>query len=202
MYTYLKFNVVTFGWCLYLLQWYFSHFPLLDTHPTPILYPHFVRDSQKQQQLQAQYLQQKRIHDSNGSSESFQVGDRIWLYTPVVNQGHTRKFASFWKGPYTVIDKPSEVTYKIQLIGGTQMLLVHRNRLKPCFTPPQLQADTLTGQHPRTTPDRVPTYADVAATGYHMPQVGGYTSIEPDHPTTRSARVRRPPARYDEYLRH
>ena len=47
------------------------------------------------------------------------MGDRIWLYTPVVNQGHTRKFASFWKGPYTVNDKPSEVTYKIQLFGGS-----------------------------------------------------------------------------------
>ena len=91
-------------------------------------YPKFVQDSHKQltssytiakQQLQAQHLWYKCIHDSNGPSESFQVGDRTWLYTLVINQGYTRKFASFWKGPYTVIDKPSEVTYKIQLIGGT-----------------------------------------------------------------------------------
>ena len=62
-------------------------------------YPQFVRDSHKQltssyaiakQQLQAQHLRQKSLHDSNGSSEPFQVGDRIWLYTPVVNQGHTK----------------------------------------------------------------------------------------------------------------
>ena len=101
---------------------------LACTQPSkPHSYPKFVQDSQKQltssytiakQQLQAQHLQ-KCIQDSNGPSESFQVGGRIWLYTPVVTQGHTRKFASFWKGPYTVIDKPDEVTYKIQLIGGT-----------------------------------------------------------------------------------
>ena len=89
------------------------------------------------------------------------------------------------------------------------MLVVHRNRLKPCFTPPQLQADTLTGQHPQTTPDRVPTFADVAAAGHHTPQVGGYTSVatdhpitQSDHPITRSTRVHRPPARYDDYLHH
>ena len=63
-------------------------------------YPQFVRDSHKQltssysiakQQLQTQQLRQKRIHDSNGFSKSFLGGDRIWLYTPVVKQGHTRK---------------------------------------------------------------------------------------------------------------
>ena len=81
------------------------------------------------------------------------------------------------------------------------MLVVHRNRLKPYLTSPHLQADTLTGQHPRTT-DHVPTYADVTAEGHHMPQVGGYTSVEPDCPTTRSTRIRRPPTRYNDYLRH
>ena len=130
---------------------------------------------------------------------SFQVGDRIWLYSPVVNQGHTRKFASFWKGLYTIIDKPSEVTYKIQLIGDTQTLVVHRNRLKPCLTPPQLQADTMMSQCSQST-DRVPTYADITVEGHHMPRVGGYITVDPDHPNTRLTRARKPPARYNDYL--
>ena len=41
-----------------------------------------------------------------------------------------------WKGPYTVIDKCAPVDYKIQLIGGTQLLVVHQNRLKPCYGAP------------------------------------------------------------------
>ena len=73
--------------------------------------------------------------------------------------------------------------------------------MKPCLTPPPLQADTVTTRHSRTTLHCVPTYAAVAA-GHHMPQVGGYTSVEPDHPTARSTRARRPPARYDDYVRH
>ena len=35
-----------------------------------------------------------------------------------------------------------------------------------------------------------------------MPQVGRYTSIEPDYSTTRPTRARRPPTRYDDYLRY
>ena len=119
----------------------------------------------------------------------------------MVNQGRTRKFASFQNGPYTVIDKPGEVTYKVQLIGGTQTLVVHRNRLKPCLTPPPLQTNKAPAQHSQTIPDCVPTYADVTA-GHHVPQVGGYTSIEPDYSTTRPTRARRPPTRYDDYLRY
>ena len=122
-------------------------------------------------QLQAQHLRQKHMHDSHGLAECFQVGDWVWLYIPVVSTGHTKKFGSFWRGPYTIVDKPSEVMYKIQLIGG----MIHRNRLKPCFTPPQLQADTVSARHTRTLPDQsvLPTYKDVVA-GY-MSQVGGYT---------------------------
>ena len=80
---------------------------LACTQPSKLRsYPQFVQDSHKQltssytiakQQLQAQHLRQKHMHDSSGSSEPFQIGDRVWLYTPVVNQGRTRKFASFGK---------------------------------------------------------------------------------------------------------
>ena len=106
-------------------------------------YPQFVKDAHKQlkttydianHHLHKQHLCQKRIHDHNGLGEPFQVGDRVWLYTPVVSRGNTKKFKSFWKGPSTVVDKPGDVSYKIQLIGGTQTFVVHRNRLKPCHT--------------------------------------------------------------------
>ena len=115
--------------------------------------------------------------------------------------GQTRKFASFWKGPYTVSDKPGEVTYKVQLIGGTQTLVAHRNQLKPCLIPPQLQANSVPIQHPQIIPDCIPTYADVTA-GDHMSQVGGYTSTEPNYATTWPIRARRPPGRYDDYLHY
>ena len=32
-----------------------------------------------------------------------------------------------------MIDKSGPVNYKVQLIGGTQTLLAHRNHIKPCY---------------------------------------------------------------------
>ena len=108
-------------------------------------YPQFVQEAHKQvaascniaqQHLQTHHLRNKKLHDKDKTAVQFCVGDRVWLYTPVVSKGNTKKFTSFWKGPYTIVDKTGEVNYKIQLIGGTQTFVVHRNRLKLCYTPP------------------------------------------------------------------
>ena len=84
--------------------------------------------------LQSQHLRRKSLHDRQGIAKELQVGDRVWLYNPRVPQGSTKKFISMWKGPYTVT---GAVNYKVQLIGGSQTFVVHRNRLKLCYTPPQ-----------------------------------------------------------------
>jgi len=48
------------------------------------------------------------------------VGDQVWLHSPP--QERMKKFTSLWKGPYTILDKPGIVNYKIQLIGGYRHL--------------------------------------------------------------------------------
>ena len=109
-------------------------------------YPQFVQAAHQQikatqaivrENLQSQHLRWKSLHDHHGIAEELQVGDRVWLYNPRVPQGRPKKLISKWKGPYTVIDKPGAVNYKVQLIGGRQTFVVHRNRLKLCYTPPQ-----------------------------------------------------------------
>ena len=56
------------------------------------------------------------------------------IWSPVPTLSFKLHGASF-TGGCTVVDKPGDVTYKIQLIGGTQTFVVHKNRLKPCHTP-------------------------------------------------------------------
>lgn len=87
-------------------------------------------------QIKAAHLKQKREADKKVNGEMLHVGDRVWLFVPTVKQRQTRKFSSFWRGPYTIIDKVSAVNFKIQLIGGQQKQVVHRNRLKLCRTDP------------------------------------------------------------------
>ena len=159
-------------------------------------YPQFVQTAHRQlsascnlarQHLRVQHLHNKKLHDKHHTAEQLCIGDRVWLYTPVVPKGNTKKFTSCWKGPYTIIDKPGEVTYKIQLIGGTQTFVVHRNRLKICYTPPSAQD--------ATTSHTLPTYSPVSG-------AGGYTTLDSTHTYPRPSRNRRPPARYNDYFRH
>ena len=105
-------------------------------------YPQFVRQTHgyltqaytlTRHRLSQYHLRQKHHHDKGGTATELQVGDVVWLYTPVVKRGNTRKFSSFWRGPYTIVDKPRPVNYKIQILGGTQNLVVHRNRIKLCY---------------------------------------------------------------------
>ena len=148
------------------------------------------------QHLRAQHLHNKKLHDKDSTAVPFCVGDRVWLYTPVVPKGKTKKFTSFWKGPYTIVDKTGEVNYKIQLIGGTQTFVVHRNRLKLCYTPPPnpntgLSQPSLPSDSQCTLPTHCP------ASG-----VGGYTTLDSTPPNTRPVRNRRLPTRYTDYVRH
>ena len=82
----------------------------------------------REHQSQA-HQRNKRRYDGRISGRSFVVGDSVWLYVPAVKRGTTKKFSCLWRGPYTVIDKVNMYNYKIQLIGSTHTLVVHRNSL-------------------------------------------------------------------------
>ena len=108
-------------------------------------YPPFVQDihsklkcafEQTRQKLSISHQHQKEIYDASSQGSPFRIGNRVWLYVPAVKPGKTRKFSSLWRGPYTVLDKTSPVNYRIQLIGGTVSITVHRNRLKQCHGDP------------------------------------------------------------------
>ena len=122
------------------------------------------------------------IYDKGVAGSSLIIGDRVWLYIPAVKQGRTRKLASLWRGPYTIIDRVGAVNYRIQLIGSSKTLVVHRNRLKLCYGEPehrrqpkpssQKKQMSTQGQLPVTLSPQ-PTYAEVVATC--SATVGGYT---------------------------
>ena len=75
----------------------------------------------------------KQAFDKKEHREIFSVGDQVWLYNPAVKEGCSKKLATQWHGPYTVMDKISPVNYRVQLIGTAHQTVVHRNCLKPAF---------------------------------------------------------------------
>ena len=76
---------------------------------------------------------QKQLYDKKVHGEPFEVGDKVWLHSPVIKRGQSRKLHHPWTGPYTVVKRLSDITYRI--VHPTlkrQRQVVHFDRLKRC----------------------------------------------------------------------
>ena len=67
----------------------------------------------------------KRIDDMVPLKQ-YQIGDKVLLYDSSTKVGLSRKLTKRWKGPYTIIEQNSEVTYTIMNEIGSQLVTVHR----------------------------------------------------------------------------
>ena len=132
------------------------------------------------QNISSAHRRNKTRYDQQKPFSPFQVGDQVWLFTPVVKVGTTKKFTSQWRGPYTVLDRINKVNYRITLIGSSaKPLVVHHNRLKLCHGTPQ-QFITAASQ-PSPNIENRPLYSEVLQRT--VPTVGGYTTSPNSSPT-------------------
>ena len=75
---------------------------------------------------------QKTNYDQHARKHSYHVNEEVWLHNPVVPRGLSRKFHRPWWGPFKIVERLSEVLYKIQQINNPKrQCTVHFNRLKP-----------------------------------------------------------------------
>lgn len=74
---------------------------------------------------------QKRTYDLSSNTKTYQVGDQVWLYTPAKKKGLSPKLQRFWDGPFTVLHRLSDVTYRIRKSAQSKPKIVHHDRLKP-----------------------------------------------------------------------
>ncbi len=85
----------------------------------------------------------KRVHDiytdinnkrqdvlDSIKEKEYNIGDKVLLYDPTTKVGLSRKLTIRWKGPYTIIQKHSDINYVIDIDG--RMSLVNKHRLRPC----------------------------------------------------------------------
>ena len=201
---------------------------MLGRAPPDTSCPEFVQDLHRtlkrsfdltRCRLRAAHLRGKTQYDRHGHHTPFHNGDRVWLFVPAVKPGRTKKFASLWRGPYTVLDKVSPVTYRIQLIGSHHQLVVHHNRLKLCLGAAHRQRGTYTSIGTTTTgqaerirdnganddpPHRLCQGGSGAPTT--CSHVAGYTSssdiAQPPPRTPRPVRHRQPPNRYGQFVQY
>ena len=84
------------------------------------------------EQGQTELRRQKRNYDKRSHGKLYEVGNFVWLRNNTRKKGLNPKLFSKWTGPYKIISRLSDVTYRIQLSPRTKPSVVHFDRLKPC----------------------------------------------------------------------
>ena len=165
----------------------------------------------------AKQVLQKQLYDCKVHGDPYKEGNYVWLHSTVLQKGVTKKLPHHpWIGPYVVIKRLADATYRIQSLDHRRKrLVVDFNRLKPCTAYHQTEFES----SQRRTED-----TDLGTLGAHVP-VGNQLEIvepleqlhspsssrssqissqdeqpEPAVSTPRyPSRVRRPPNRYGNY---
>jgi hypothetical protein len=73
---------------------------------------------------------QKRNYDLKTHVHRYEPGDAVWLHNPARKKGVSPKLSRPWEGPFRVIKRLSDVTYRIQKSAKAVPKVVHFDRLK------------------------------------------------------------------------
>lgn len=154
-------------------------------------------------------LDLKRRYDRNADRTGFQPGDAVWLYNPRVPKGRSPKLGRPWTGPHRVVERLTDVVYRIQSSPRAKPYTVNRYRLwRVTGSLPEdwwAQAGTLNARPADPDETEITSRPDLENVNLAEPpddQEGedADTSDTPDEPirTTRSGRMIRRPRRFQE----
>ena len=74
---------------------------------------------------------QKRLYDLKISWYSYSINDAVWLWVYVKPRGLSKKLQLHCEGPFKVVQKISDLVFKIQKNKKASCKIVHYNRLNP-----------------------------------------------------------------------
>lgn len=84
------------------------------------------------QYTQQSMRRQKQIHDSRTAYEQFNTGDQVFVYFPIRQTGTSSKLTPFWRGPFSIVGKLSNVLYKVNCGRNGTVQVIHCNRIRSC----------------------------------------------------------------------
>ena len=84
-----------------------------------------VRDNLNKNQRRRNAIYNHKVH-----GRTYRDGQEVLLHTPVVPVGHSPKFNSPWRGPYTILNSLIDVNYQINEVSTGKESVVHYDRLK------------------------------------------------------------------------
>lgn len=96
----------------------------------PLQRPRVVHEYTRQAQISAA-VRQKRACDTSCRGGAFVPGDKVWVYCPVRKRGVSPKLCSHWQGPAEVVERLTEVVYRVRMPGPGRLVVLHQDRLSP-----------------------------------------------------------------------
>lgn len=97
-----------------------------------------IEEAQELARTNIQSAQQRmKLHyDQTATTHEFELGQKVWVYTPKTRKGLSRKLLHTWHGPYRIIKKLSPAHYLLRTATNNRVTTtVHVNRMKPYFDP-------------------------------------------------------------------
>ena len=88
------------------------------------------------ERLGASHQPRQDYYDKQVHGDPFEENQLVWLHSPVIPQGHSRKLHHPWIGPYQIIKRLLKSDYKIKNVDGNgKSLVVDFDRLNRAEEP-------------------------------------------------------------------
>ena len=88
------------------------------------------------EQTQLSQQKMKSLYDRKANPYPYQIGDRVWIYTPKHKTGLSKKLLHCWHGPYRLVEQLSPVTFNVRTMANRLLpYAVHVNRFNPYVDP-------------------------------------------------------------------
>ena len=130
-------------------------------------YSHELRErlqevhSNARQKLGLAAQRQGKMYDRNTKLRKFDVGDWVWLHGVPRKRGVCHKLEPKWTGPFLIMNKLSDVIYRIQESSRAKPKVVHVDRLKEYLGPPLQNWQQMPRRNPKRNIKAPARYSDV-----------------------------------------
>lgn len=111
---------------------------------------------------------QKAAHDFRANFQYYSAGELVWVRNKTKKRGLCPKLQKRYRGPYKVLERVTEVLYRLALEGGGPDVVIHFNRLKPFVYGTFSETPTAPARPGGGAPSRGPTRAPPSARGAHQ----------------------------------
>lgn len=85
----------------------------------------FVRENMKTARVR-----QKKYHDHNVSWQILEPDSQVYVLFPIRKTVKSPKFTSYWRGPYKVLSKLTDLTYKVDCGSRGKPQVIHVARMR------------------------------------------------------------------------